>query len=182
MCKCLSVFLWTYLSNPCSAPFTPTELLRLITKRIISFRIRVRPPGLSSDSFLTVAKTNIKYDTNYHTVTRKDRPDPVIMCLMPYANKKGVDQPAHPHSLISTFVVRCLNNTIHTCYIQSCMILASFCSWAGWFESYLVENPRRHVFVWCGSDRDFATHLINWASQVWSLTSPDLTPESQLLV
>ena len=30
-------------------------------------------------------------------------------------------------------------------------ILASFCSWAAWFESYLVENPRRHVFAWCGS-------------------------------
>ena len=29
-------------------------------------------------------------------------------CLMPYANKKGADHPAHPRSLISTFVVRCL--------------------------------------------------------------------------
>ena len=27
------------------------------------------------------------------------------MCLMPYANNKGADQPAHPHSLISAFVV-----------------------------------------------------------------------------
>ena len=31
------------------------------------------------------------------------------MCLMLYANKKGADQPAHPRSLISTFVVRCLD-------------------------------------------------------------------------
>ena len=29
------------------------------------------------------------------------------MCLMPYANNKDADQPAHPRSLISTFVVRC---------------------------------------------------------------------------
>ena len=29
---------------------------------------------------------------------------------MPYANNKGADQPAHPHSLISTFVVRCLDS------------------------------------------------------------------------
>ena len=28
------------------------------------------------------------------------------------ANNKGADQPAHPRSLISTFVVRCLNNII----------------------------------------------------------------------
>ena len=25
-------------------------------------------------------------------------------------------------------------------------ILASFCSWAGWFESHLVKNLRRHIF------------------------------------
>ena len=32
------------------------------------------------------------------------------MCLMPYANNKGADQPAHSHSLISTFVVRFLDS------------------------------------------------------------------------
>ena len=31
---------------------------------------------------------------------------------MPYANNKGADQPAHPHSLINTFVVRCLDSII----------------------------------------------------------------------
>ena len=34
------------------------------------------------------------------------------MCLKPYANNKGADQPAHPGSLISTFVVRCLDSMI----------------------------------------------------------------------
>ena len=34
------------------------------------------------------------------------------MFLMPYANNKGADQPAHPRSLISTFVVRCLDSRI----------------------------------------------------------------------
>ena len=29
------------------------------------------------------------------------------MCLMSYANNKGADQPVHPRSLISDFVVRC---------------------------------------------------------------------------
>ena len=32
------------------------------------------------------------------------------MCLMAYVNNKGADQPAHPHSLISTFVVHCLDS------------------------------------------------------------------------
>ena len=31
---------------------------------------------------------------------------------MPYVNNKGADQPAHPRSLISAFVVRCLDSII----------------------------------------------------------------------
>ena len=30
-----------------------------------------------------------------------------------YVNNKGADQPVHLRSLISTFVVRCLNSIIH---------------------------------------------------------------------
>ena len=50
--------------------------------------------------------------------------------LMSYANNKGPDQPAHPCSLISSFVVCCLDSMICivTCYIQYLRILASFCS------------------------------------------------------
>ena len=59
---------------------------------------------------------------------------------MPYANDKGADQPAHMRSLISAFVVHCLDST-YTCYSQSFKTLASLSSWAGWFESYLVQNP-----------------------------------------
>ena len=45
------------------------------------------------------------------------------MCLMPYANNKGADQPAHPRSLISTFVVRCLNSIICILAISKVSIL-----------------------------------------------------------
>ena len=34
------------------------------------------------------------------------------MCLMSYVNNKAADQPAHPRSLISAFVVRCLESII----------------------------------------------------------------------
>ena len=37
------------------------------------------------------------------------------MSLTPYANK-GADQPAHPRSLISTFVVRCQDRMIPLVY------------------------------------------------------------------
>ena len=32
--------------------------------------------------------------------------------VMPYANNKGADQPAHPRRLISAFVVRCLDRIV----------------------------------------------------------------------
>ena len=56
--------------------------------------------------------------------------------FLSYTNNKGADQPAHPRSLISTFVVRCLDSI----YIRNFKHLASFCGCAGRFESYLVEN------------------------------------------
>ena len=32
--------------------------------------------------------------------------------VLPYANKKGADQPAQPRSLISAFIIRCLDSII----------------------------------------------------------------------
>ena len=42
----------------------------------------------------------------------ENEPGQEKMCLMSYANNKGADQPAHPHSLISAFVVRCLDSVM----------------------------------------------------------------------
>ena len=63
--------------------------------------------------------------------------------FMPYANNKGTDQPAHPHSLISAFVVCCLDRIIPLLAIAkiSRRGLASLISLAGRVESYLVGNP-----------------------------------------
>ena len=38
--------------------------------------------------------------------------------VMPYANKKSADQPAQPHSLISTFVVCCLVYLLHPKFLS----------------------------------------------------------------
>ena len=46
--------------------------------------------------------------------------------FMPYANNKGADQPAHPRSLISTFVVRCLDSIIPLVSIPEISILYLF--------------------------------------------------------
>ena len=107
--------------------------------------------------------------------------------FMSYANNKGADQPAHPRSLISAFVVRCLDSVMSLVSVtkMSSRVLASFCSWAGQFESDLVGNSRRQVFSWRGSytmfcsDRhkkqDVHTHWqsytpVNWGTScfVWN--------------
>ena len=41
---------------------------------------------------------------------------------------------------------------MYTCSIQRFKFLVCFCSWPGWFESYLDENFQRHIFSWCGSN------------------------------
>ena len=60
--------------------------------------------------------------------------------FMQYASNKDEDQPVHPRSLISALVVHCLDS-ISSFYIWNFKPLASFCSCAGRFESYLVANP-----------------------------------------
>ena len=66
---------------------------------------------------------------------------------MPYANNKGTDQPAHLCSLISTFVVCCLDSLMSLFAIdENFKTLASLCSCRGRFESYLVENPEDRFF------------------------------------
>ena len=52
---------------------------------------------------------------------------------MPYANNKGADQPAHPRSLISGFVIRCLDSIIPLVSISeiSSLYLASVAEQAG---------------------------------------------------
>ena len=59
-----------------------------------------------------------------------------------YANNRGADQPAHPHSLISDFAVCFLDSIIPVFAKFKVSRLASLCSWAGWFLSYLVQSPK----------------------------------------
>ena len=53
--------------------------------------------------------------------------------FMPYATNKGADKPAHPRSLISTFIVCCLDRIIHLVSISeiSSLYIASVVAQAG---------------------------------------------------
>ena len=56
---------------------------------------------------------------------------------------KGADQPAHPHSLISAFVIPFLASIISKLATREKFnFLASLCIWAGMFEHDLVGNPK----------------------------------------
>ena len=74
---------------------------------------------------------------------------------MPYANNKGADQPSHPHSLISAFVVRCLDSMIPVLAIAEISRLltrlVSVAEQAGLSHTWL--QPRRQVFSLRGSNK-----------------------------
>ena len=61
--------------------------------------------------------------------------------FMPYADNKSADQPPHPHSLISTFVVHCLDSIIPLASISniSSLHLASVAAYYCCFSSQTRE-------------------------------------------
>ena len=77
------------------------------------------------------------------------------MCLMSYANNKGADQPAHPRSLISAFVVRCLDSVMSLVSVTkiSSLMLASVAEQASlsltWSETPgdTFSHDETHVFT-----------------------------------
>ena len=56
-----------------------------------------------------------KYAPHYHQKVApiKYGPQCEKTCLLGFANNKGADQPAHPPSLISDFVIHLLESSIH---------------------------------------------------------------------
>ena len=68
--------------------------------------------------------------------------------FMPYANNKSADQPAHPRSLISTFVVRCLDSIIPLFSISeiSSLYIASVAAQAGLGITW-SETPKTGFLV-----------------------------------
>ena len=84
--------------------------------------------------------------------------------FMPYANNKGSDQPAHPRSLISAFIVRCLDCIIPLVSISeiSSLYLAIVAAQAGLSLSWSY-TPKTGFLVtrlnWASSS-DYGTYHI----------------------
>ena len=64
------------------------------------------------------------------------------MCFISYANNKGADQPAHSRSLISAFVVRCLDSVMSLVSVTkiSRLLLASVAEQASLSQTW-SETP-----------------------------------------
>ena len=80
------------------------------------------------------------------------------MCLMSYANNKGADQPAHPRSLISAFVVRCLDSAMSLVSVTkiSSLMLASVAeqarlslTWSETPENTFCHDEAQLIIICC---------------------------------
>ena len=83
---------------------------------------------------------------------RLDGPRCEKTCLWGFANNKGTDQPAHPRSLISAFVIRLLISIISRLATSeiSLFYLVSVAEETG--LSLALSEPRRQVFSRRGPD------------------------------
>ena len=95
-------------------------------------------------------------------------------CLMPYANNKGADQPAHPRSLISTFVVRCLDSVMSLVSVtkSSSLMLASVAAQAGLCLAGSEIPKTRFVLSW-------PTFIWIWAC-AWQNKQNDMCAQRRL--
>ena len=82
-------------------------------------------------------------------VTQNELSQVMRKWLMPYANNKGADQPAHLRTLVSTFVVCCLDSTIQFA-MSKVSRPSKFLQLSNPFEFNLVANSQRQVFPWRG--------------------------------
>ena len=77
-------------------------------------------------------------------------------CVMSYVNNKGADQTAHPRSLISAFVVRCLDSIIsldsiaEISRLQLACVAAQAGLWLAWSETRedTFCHDEAHMFLW----------------------------------
>ena len=91
---------------------------------------------------------------------------------MPYENNKGADQPAHPRSLISTFIVHCLDSLIPLVSISkiSSLYLASLAGQAGLCLTW-SQTPKTGFLL---------TRLISKSAEVYNGSHTKIVVHGQL--
>ena len=64
--------------------------------------------------------------------------------------------------------------------IQCFKTLARICTWAGWYESYLVANPWRHFYLWHGSN--FRITMSRWEKRRNGMGNWKHTPSARTVL
>ena len=77
------------------------------------------------------------------------------MCLMSYANNKGADQPEHPRSLISAFIVRCSDSIISLDSIAE----RTCCNLAGFVPTMDLDETSMEVSQTYASSYEYGSNL-----------------------
>ena len=114
----------------------------------------------------------LQYTQHYYIITSWEN------LFMPYANNRGADQPAHLCSLISTFVVRCLDSIISLVSISeiSSLNLASVGEQASlsltWSQTpktrLLVTRLILHWFSYCSFVKtNIKKSIFEWEEPSW---------------
>ena len=93
------------------------------------------------------------------------------MCLKSNANNKGADQPAHPRSLISAFVVRCLDSIIYLDSIAeiSRLWLASVAAQAGMCLAWSETPEYTFCHVVAHKEMEEANDISGWLCTIKGL-------------
>ena len=96
---------WTQVSNRC-----PLGYLFFICQHFLGSYEPLKNPCMFKISLLSIL--NCGFSFICLSICFILWATPWENLFVPYANNKGADQPAHPRSLISAFVVRCLDTAI----------------------------------------------------------------------
>ena len=88
-----------------------------------------------------------------------DEPRREKTCLIPYANNKGADQPAHPRSLFGVLDVRCLESIVSLDAIAEILTLP---------VASIVKQRGLSLTWWQSLKTDFLMTLLIWDESISS--------------
>ena len=102
---------------------------------------------------------------------------------MPYANNKGADQPAHGRSLISAFVVRCLDSIIPLVSISEISSLCLVCMTAQTNLSLPWSQTPKTGFLmtWLNYKRIVITCSVLCSRRIYWISEAAMLPQLHVL-
>ena len=105
----VSLLLWMAVSK---TYFNLSQIDNIVSATIIFYKIWNANTSKWNQRRLLGQIIKRKQWQHLQGVPQSNEPRHKKTCFFPYANNKGTDQPTHPRSLISAFVVRCQDSMV----------------------------------------------------------------------